>query len=85
MDVSDDLEDLFLQISRWAVLTNTQPAAGHSIKYPKENIDDPEWIMDDYASDVAHMKLTTNGVNLPHDGDVQFSKHDRLHLHYGID
>lgn len=70
MDVSDDLEDLFLQISRWAVLTNTQPAAGHSLKNPKENIDDPEWIMDDYASDMAHMKLTTNGVNLPHDGDV---------------
>jgi hypothetical protein len=69
MDVSDDLEDLFLQITKWSVLTNVQPTADHSLKKVREKIGEPEWIMDDYASDIAHMKLMTNGINLPHGGD----------------
>jgi hypothetical protein len=69
MNVSDDLEDLFLQITKWSVLTNVQPTADQSLKNVRENVGDPEWIMDDYVSDLAHMKRKTNGINLPHDGD----------------
>lgn len=65
MDVSDDLEELLLQITKWAVLTNPQLTAD----YVKDDVDGQGWIMDDYISDMAHMKLTTNGINLPNGGD----------------
>ena len=69
MDLGDDLEDLFLQITKWAVLTNTQPTDDHHLKDLNRNIEGQEWITDDYVSDLMYMRQTTDGVKLSVEGD----------------